>query len=376
MKCLEKEPARRYASALELAEELDRFQAGEPIRARPVGRWERGRKWARRRPALATAYGLAGLVLVFGVLGGGAAWLWQRAESALQQAESAQTEAEQQRQRAESFRLKAERLSATAALDHALNLAEHQDVSRAMLWLARGLKNTPPELKDYPSYLSEATVCMEASVTSAAGGLRGIQCHTGGRNFSPDGKTVVTLVQTIRPSYGTWPRASPEALPCSIKAESGRVAFSPDGKTVLTETGRQHGPLWDAATGKPRGAPLQHQGMVWTVAFSPDGKTVLTGSADKTARLWETATGKPQRTPLQHQGEVEIVMFSPDGKTILTRSGKEARLWDVATCKPRCAPLKHQGEVYEVAFSPDGKTVLTGSRQDGPAVGRGHGQTP
>src|SRR5262249_7068680 len=64
LKCLSKEPARRYASAEELANDLGRFQAGEPIRARPVGTAERTWKWARRRPALAALLGVVLLALV------------------------------------------------------------------------------------------------------------------------------------------------------------------------------------------------------------------------------------------------------------------------------------------------------------------------
>jgi formylglycine-generating enzyme required for sulfatase activity len=64
LKCLRKEPARRYASAEELADDLRRYQAGEPIRARPVGAVERTWKWARRRPTLAALLGVVLLALV------------------------------------------------------------------------------------------------------------------------------------------------------------------------------------------------------------------------------------------------------------------------------------------------------------------------
>jgi serine/threonine-protein kinase len=81
LKCLQKAPGRRYASAAALAEDLGRFQAGEPIMARRVGRIERAVKWARRRPAAAST--LAGAAAVAISLGAGAlVWSLDRSATA------------------------------------------------------------------------------------------------------------------------------------------------------------------------------------------------------------------------------------------------------------------------------------------------------
>jgi serine/threonine-protein kinase len=82
LKCLAKVPDRRYASAAALANDLGRFLAGEPIRARPVGRLEQALKWARRRPAVAALWVVGGLV----VLLGGGVGLWLERQAARQEA--------------------------------------------------------------------------------------------------------------------------------------------------------------------------------------------------------------------------------------------------------------------------------------------------
>jgi tetratricopeptide (TPR) repeat protein/predicted Ser/Thr protein kinase len=76
-KCLEKDPKRRYGSAEALAEDLRRFQAGEPVVARPVGVAGRAVKWARRRPAVAALLALVGLLAAGGL--GGILWAYGKA---------------------------------------------------------------------------------------------------------------------------------------------------------------------------------------------------------------------------------------------------------------------------------------------------------
>src|SRR6516162_8107186 len=74
LKCLRKEPARRYATAQDLADDLRRLRDGVPVRARPVGIGERCIIWCRRNPRVAGL--LAALLLVFLAGSGGVLWQW------------------------------------------------------------------------------------------------------------------------------------------------------------------------------------------------------------------------------------------------------------------------------------------------------------
>src|SRR5262249_51141720 len=107
LKCLQKEPHRRYASALALAEDLRCARQDKPIRARPVGPVVRAWKWARRRPAAAAWRAATLLVSVRGF--GGVTWQWQEArlarDAALaekREADGARADAVEERKKARS----------------------------------------------------------------------------------------------------------------------------------------------------------------------------------------------------------------------------------------------------------------------------------
>jgi formylglycine-generating enzyme required for sulfatase activity len=135
LKCLSKEPARRYASAEELANDLRRFQAGEPIRARPVGAAERAWKWARRRPALAALLGVVLLALMsLAVLSGNLMVLSGNLVAARNDANEKRQAAEKDADKARKsrdflvniFRIKDIKAGNTTTARHILNEAEQR----------------------------------------------------------------------------------------------------------------------------------------------------------------------------------------------------------------------------------------------------------
>jgi serine/threonine protein kinase/tetratricopeptide (TPR) repeat protein len=106
LKCLRKEPGRRYATAQDLADDLRRFRAGEPIQARPVGSAERIVRWCRRKPVVAGL--LAALVLVFLAGSAGVLWQWQRAR---RERDIAQQENERAERRLQMVRRRVDQLN-------------------------------------------------------------------------------------------------------------------------------------------------------------------------------------------------------------------------------------------------------------------------
>jgi WD40 repeat protein len=358
LKCLAKEPGRRYASARELAEELDRFLLHRPIKARPLGAFARAGRWCRRNPFLAAVGSLAALLLLAVI--GVTAWFALYQAQASEDVRAALTEAQAQRRQAN-------RLTARLALDRGQTLSEQGDVATGLLWFARGLESaTEGEDADLQRVLRlnldgwsrqlhplRVALSYDKPVFAAA--------------FSPDGRRIVT--GSMDGTARLWDAQTGEAVgpPLPHNAFVLAVAFSPDGKTVLTgsmllDTKQGEARFWDAATGQPKGPPRKFPGgPVYWVAFSPDGKASTALSPGREVWLWPSPTDQSAGLPLRHQGVVQAVAFSPDGKHVLTGSqDRTARLWDTTTGLPVGPALSHGQPVNAVAFSPDGNELLTG----------------
>lgn len=254
LKCLAKNPAERYATAGELAEDLRHWLEDRPIRARPPTLGQRATKWVRRHRALAAAYGLFVLVLVLGGLGLAAAWLWQSAEGARKIAEDASENAESSRVATEKA-LEGEKQARTGESNalqkqlaisalHRINLAHaawHDDeIARARSLL----EQCPLAMRDWEwRYLynlchDEAFVFpVEKPANANTAGLGEIRFDNDGRHLRARQATLGSVIATCWDLMTGKAEQSTEQQPMVRRSLKGAALTvpSPDGKRVAIE---------------------------------------------------------------------------------------------------------------------------------------------
>lgn len=328
LKCLEKDPVRRYASAGALADDLERFGRGEAILASPPTPAERAIKWARRKPALAAA--LAALVAVTIAGFSLVVWKW-RGEAAQRRL----AEGESRKARAALTRLEIERAEALRAAG---------DPAKGLAHLARQLRLSPSN-----------HVAAERLLSALS--LRGFGLPIAPlRHDAP----LETRDVVRRPDLNN-------SLVSQIDGVVLVANFSADGRHLITAGKDGTARRWDTLTGQPRGAPLRHADIVVWAEFSPDGRRIVTASLDRSAQVWDTTTGERIGPPFDHRRPVWHAAFSPDGRRVVTACQDGwAQTWDVARGVTDGPALGHKSAVFFAAFSPDGGRLMTAQRLDGP----------
>jgi serine/threonine protein kinase/WD40 repeat protein len=384
LKCLEKNPRKRYASALALADELHRFLEGRPILARPVPFWERGGKWALRHKAAAALVVLLALLLV-GAGVAGTSWYVQRLLRDVKIA-SEQSQSEQYFER--------------VALAHDSWSGGRPDVAEDLI------AKCPLDLRGWEwSYLRR--LCTPGRFTIAAEGGAGLAVDARGRHLAVgcagervrlcDADTGQDLRswQQVGPAVainpdGAWLAASSRSLRGSAPASDVIVWDSVDGKEVVRLSGRgevaqlafsSNGRLAilgsdGAVTVRDVRQPSQVGSLpgvtgVVGIAWHPDGRhlaclrsngMVDIRDVDGPAPVVRSYVRRRERSlkALPRSSMGGGIAFSPDGRLLACSAGNDLAVWDWLQADSAYFLPGHAGRVRSVAFSGDGLWLVSG----------------
>jgi WD40 repeat protein/serine/threonine protein kinase len=380
LKCLQKEPHKRYPNAEALAEDLKRFLAGEPIQARPIGLYGRTIKFARRRPALAALAAL-GILAAVTILAGSLYYNAElakanRREQAKAQAlaiekanaDAARNKADEARQVAEREREEADkqRKAAQERLEHqrrtvyayqllqAAGLAEREP--RQGLELLDDKERCPPEFRDFTwAYLYRLCRRERATLTGSKAPITCVALTADGKTAASTAGDENVLVWDLEGKQPVRPLKTRHAGPVVA------LAIAPDGQTLATAGFDKTIRLYNLSSGAELAVLEGHSKGPRAVAFSPDGQTLASAGYDRSVILWDVADRKPKATLTGHKGAILSLAFAADSSTLASGSDdRSVRLWDVAAGKELGPPLEgHTGTVLSVAFAPAGRLLAS-----------------
>jgi WD40 repeat protein len=407
LKALAKEPARRYASAAALADDLGRFLADRPVMARPVRLWERGWRWCRRNPVLSGVSAVAAALLLALLIGGWVASLVVRERNLAiadrQRAERAERELKVRSHlaRAAAYRRSGQpgqRLRCLDELRAALRLdpspeerAEIRSEAAAALvlpdvevvaeWEGRPEGTVGQafdgELRRYARLDTDGTVTLHRLNGSAAEEVARFSVPGpppfGGPWVSPDGRIVVTDRGSVRNGWGSeafsawefdWQR--PELAPKPLFTDPAGIvsaAFRHDGRRLAVGHALQKAvSLYDLETGQ-RCWQISLPDFAQVVAYQPDGDVVAVQQGVEVLLL-EGATGRELRGLRPDDKKLKRIAnlaWHPDGRRLaVIYDDARIHLWDVRVGQEVAAPWGEYSDGGAVAaFNEAGDRLLS-----------------
>jgi serine/threonine protein kinase/WD40 repeat protein len=357
LKAMHKEAAQRYQTAEEMAEDLRRFLADEPIRARRTSGLARLRLWGRRHPALA---GLV-LLLVLMAIASTAASFYLRAtlaesETHRQKAEEAEREGKHelwrsylaQAQARRTSRQPGQRFNSLRAIQAALALAVPSGRSRDELRTEAIAALCLPDLE----------LNHEGGATTT--GAMGFTIDAGFQRYAVadrDGQVRLYRLSDDRELLPPLPGGG------SV-SEYGGLEFSPDGRFLhqcCQVQGGFHSRLWDLDGPQPRAVLDDNH---WSLAFRPDGREFAATYPDRTIRFFETASGRERRRFPLALGPDFLLRWNPRLPQLLIATRTSLGLLNVDSGEVAPVGPKLPGGYSWVDWHPEGRLLAVGSDQD------------
>lgn len=348
LKCLERDPARRYASAAALADDLRRFLAGEPIAARPVGAIERAWKWAGRHRALAASLTTAAVALVALAVGG--TWYGVELGKSLDRTRLQERQISGQ---AKDLALQVRRLDRslyTMQLNQAEALVDR--APQQALALLYDVERCPPTERDFAwGYL----------VRRASQDRRTFAGHQGpvaAAAVNSQGKLItVGLDDTLR----VWNLADGalEATLAVATADAAVVALSPDGSRLVAAYADGSARLWNFAGGAAPRSLIGPAEPIVALTFFNGGRWLAAAAADGHIRIWDPAGAPIADWPVAESGEILALAAAADEQTlVLGLAGGGVRWIDSIDGRTIAQEFGPGSGAASFSVGPDGKRML------------------
>jgi WD40 repeat protein len=366
LKCLNKAPSNRYTTTVEMADDLRRFQTGEPILARPVGLWERSWRWARRRPAQAALVGVSSLALL-ALVGVGVGRVYSsRLEVAYESERDARDRAEKAQREVERQRAREEELLRLQENIHRLAVAQSEWHAGRVGRAEQILASCPASLRGWEwHYLRQLCRGELLSLSGHRGEVTCVAYRPDGRRLVSADKAGTVIVRDANTGQNLLTFAG-------HKDTIWSVTFSPSGRRLATAGNDGTVGIWAANSGRKIHA-LVHEGPMTSIAWSPDGQHLVSACQDGTVRVWNALTGEPLGRLEGKAVNIQEVAFSPDGRSVAGSSFRfqvqggrpvylgQVKAWNLSTRKEMFSAEGHTDRVLSLAFSPDGQYLASGS---------------